>query len=76
MPKSAPSGEVATAMTAVKMTCMAGLPSLKVRHDFAGVKASPAGFESLKPKIDRYAHEMEEESRRIDADSWKISAAT
>ena len=73
MPKSAPSAEVAAAMTAVKMTCMAGFPSLKVRHDFAGVKASPAGFESLKPKIDRYAHE---ESRRIDADSWKISAAT
>ena len=49
---------------------------MTVRYDFAGVKASPAGFESLKPKIGRYARKMEEESRRIDADSWKASAAT
>ncbi|WP_417331803.1 hypothetical protein [Gordonibacter urolithinfaciens] len=49
---------------------------MTVRYDFASVKASPAGFESLKPKIGWYAREMEEESRRIDADSWKASAAT
>lgn len=35
------------------------------------MKASPAGSESLKPEIGRYACEMEEESCRIDVDSWK-----
>ena len=72
MPKSTPSGEVAAAMTAIKMARMGGYPSLKARHDFARVKASPAGSESLKPEIGRCVREMEEESRRIDVDFWKI----